>query len=54
MFISSVGWPRGFTEMHCNVAALWIRIDMQFEAEKYKKNLFNCFRSQFISLKLEV
>ena len=36
MFISSVGWPRGFTDMHCNVLAHWIRIDMQCEAEKYK------------------
>jgi len=22
VFISSVGWPRGFTDMHCNVAAV--------------------------------
>ena len=37
MFISSVHWHGGFTDMHCNVAAHWIRIDMHFEAEKYKK-----------------
>jgi len=42
VFISSVRWPRGFTYMHSNVAAHRIRLDMDFEAEKYEKSLIIC------------
>ena len=38
VFISSVRWHRVFTDMHCNAAAHWSRIDMDFEDEKYEQN----------------